>query len=496
MNKAIGVPKASSFKIIEPSPDIVRVVTNVDYSTDAAIADIIDNSVDAEATHVLVRVVGTPEKIDHILIVDNGKGMSSSEIDNAMSFGRRRNYGDSDLGLYGMGLKSASLSQCPVLTVFSKATGSKAVGRQWSTVSALDGWKCGVIEEFQATDALQGPWITGLSTTKKGTVIRWDDVKIFRQAKNRVDEYVIKFFRSLETYLGMVFHRRLSDGRLKITLDYLNTENQYIGVSKVIGPLDPFAYPKPGDKNFPVTFKVKHGGVQLQADAHIWPKVGKSNPNYLLIGNIAQRQGLYFYRNDRLIQAGGWNGLRMDGEPHLSLARVSIDLSSKADDDFSVRFTKASIEVPYEFVEKLRKAVDPQGVSFNDYIGAAHDVYRIRGEQKVSALHPVSGIDSKAKVIAKDAFGFSKGDTFKVRIGRISAKNQLFDLDLDGQQLILNKSILDRASVDELKESIKLLTYLLIQTDFKMERQSAKKAKTILAFAKMSAAVFKPDGGR
>lgn len=495
MSRKNQPPKASGYKVIEPSPDIVRVVTNVEYSTDAAIADIVDNSIDATATHVLIRVVGTPSKVEHVLIVDNGKGMSSTEIDSAMSFGRRRKYGSGDLGLYGMGLKSASLSQCPILTVFSRAKGHAPVGRQWTIDKALEGWKCGMIDESVAASALSPKWTEDLSTARQGTVVRWDDVKIFRQAHGRVDEYLRKFFGSLETYLGMVLHRRLNDGRLVITLDYLNSETGTVGISKSVKALDPFAYVKSGDASYPAVFDVRHGGSVIKAHAHIWPKSKPNNPNYRLIGNVAQRQGLYFYRNDRLIQAGGWNGMRMDGEPHLSLARVSIDLPREADGEFSVRFTKASIDVPFDFVTALQAASDREGRTFSDYISAAHDVYRSRGEQKVPKVHPVTGIVAGAKKIAGAVFGFSSGSAFKVHVGRV-AKGRLFDIDFDRQQLTISKSILDSATKDELKDTVKVLAYLLLQDDFSSERMSAKKRATIDAYAKMGASAFKSQEGR
>jgi len=488
-------PKASGYKVIEPSPDIVRVVTNVEYSTDAAIADIVDNSIDANATRVLIRVVGTPSKIEHVLIVDNGKGMSDSEIDSAMSFGRRRKYGSGDLGLYGMGLKSASLSQCPILTVLSRSRGHAPVGRQWTIDKALEGWKCGVIDGSLATSALSAEWTPDLSTAAQGTVVRWDEVRIFRQARGRVDEYLKKFFGSLETYLGMVLHRRLTDGRLVITLDYLNSQTGVVGISKFVKALDPFAYGKPGDASYPAVFDVRHSGTAVRAHAHIWPKSKPTNPNYRLIGNVAQRQGLYFYRNDRLIQAGGWNGMRMDGEPHLSLARISIDLPREADGEFSVRFTKASIDVPIEFVTALQAASDRDGRTFSDYIGAAHEVYRSRGEQKIPKVHPVTGIVAGAKKIAEAVFGFSSASPFKVHVGRV-AKGRLFHIDFDRQQLTISKSALDSATRDELKDAVKVLAYLLLQDDFSSERMSAKKRATIDAYAKMGASAFKLQEGR
>src|SRR5207248_876268 len=89
--------------------------------------------------------------------------------------------------------------------------------------------------------------------------------------------------------------------------------------------LDPFGYPTTGNLQYPRTFTVSIDGCDaIQLAAHIWP--AKSNlEQYKGIGSVIERQGFYFYRNDRLVQAGGWNGFRQP-EHHLSLARVAVDL--------------------------------------------------------------------------------------------------------------------------------------------------------------------------
>jgi len=491
-NSALSVSPTSQperFKVIPPSPDIVYAFTNVEYSTEAAIADIIDNSIDADASHVLIRVVGTADRIDHLLIVDNGKGMSSETIDHAMSFGHRRPYGSNDLGLYGMGLKSASLSQSPVMTVFSRAKGDVGVGRQWSSEKAREGWRCGEMRRSECTAILGAPWVDGLATKMSGTVVRWDDVKRFRQATNRVDIYIKKFYAGLSSHLGMVYHRSLDRGTLRLTIDFWNTDLRTVGYSRSILPLDPFGYSISGDARYPVEFSLIHGSESLVATCHIWPKGRAADTSYKLIGNVAQRQGFYYYRNDRLIQAGGWNGLRMDGEPHLSLARVAVNLPKSSGDSFQVRYTKASVDVPQEFVDGLRLATGSRGASFSGFLDAAEEVYRSRGEQKVSKLHPVKGLPPKCKAAAGKRVGFKASFPFKIHEGRVK-RGEVFDLDIERQQLTLNKKLLDRASSKELREALKVMSYLLFQDKFDTERMSAVRRETISAYSDIVSKVF------
>ena len=146
-----------------------------------------------------------------------------------------------------------------------------------------------------------------------------------------------RYMKTVPVALGLRFHRFLESAKLSIEFDVFDERAREVGAPVFAAPLNPFGYPAPGRKGFPVPFKVdllKLGKLTLMA--HVWPP--KSNlPNYKLGGGkVAERQGFYFYRNDRLIQAGGWNGVRGDSEPHLSLARVEIDLPPEFDSAFNL----------------------------------------------------------------------------------------------------------------------------------------------------------------
>src|SRR5215471_19991908 len=112
------VPVAGQ-KVIEADPQIVDAFKNIGYSLPAAIADLVDNSVDATASRVLIRFLHTDDELVSLVVVDDGRGMRERDIDRAMQFGGRRQYRRTDIGMYGMGLKSASLSQADSVTVLS-----------------------------------------------------------------------------------------------------------------------------------------------------------------------------------------------------------------------------------------------------------------------------------------------------------------------------------------------------------------------------------------
>lgn len=104
------------------------------HSLRTALADLVDNSIDAEASHVLIRFVRKHGRLRGLYVVDNGKGMTTEAINVAMTLGGRREYAEKDLGSFGIGLKAASFSNAKLVTVLSCAAGHAPVGRVWKPI--------------------------------------------------------------------------------------------------------------------------------------------------------------------------------------------------------------------------------------------------------------------------------------------------------------------------------------------------------------------------
>jgi hypothetical protein len=298
------VPVAGQ-KVIEADPQIVDAFKNIGYSPEAAVADLVDNSVDAAASTVLIRFLHTEDDLVSLVVIDNGRGMREQDIDRAMQFGGRRHYSDTDIGMYGMGLKSASLSQAYNVTVLSKSARSTPVGRRWTEEQAKAGWKCDVIAQDFVDAELRRPWIAALNTSRHGTIIRWDHVRDFQKAKGNIPAYLRKMRLSIANHLGLQLHRFLEADRLSIVIDAENIDTREIGAQTAVEALDPFSYLMSGAPGYPKTFDISipHAG-HLEAVAHIWPARAKTAGYKLGGGAVSRRQGFYFYRSDRLIQAG------------------------------------------------------------------------------------------------------------------------------------------------------------------------------------------------
>jgi HSP90 family molecular chaperone len=116
-----------------PNPERTKdAIARIGYSLEESIADLIDNSLDAQATDVLIRFIYDRKNIHRIFVVDNGHGMREETLRRAMQFGSTLRHEKTDLGKYGIGLKSASLSQCNQFSVISRVD-KEVSGRRWSS---------------------------------------------------------------------------------------------------------------------------------------------------------------------------------------------------------------------------------------------------------------------------------------------------------------------------------------------------------------------------
>lgn len=476
-------------KIIEPDARVVDAFQNIGYSLEAAVADLIDNSVDAEAKEVLVRFVRTNDELLSLDVVDDGHGMSEKAIDRAMKFGGQRQYKVGDLGMYGMGLKAASLSQADKLTVISRAPGGPAVGRRWQAAEARRGWRCDVVSKQFAREALHAKW-NGLRLSQRGTIVRWDQVRDFRKASGRVDSYLQRVRSTLALHLGLQLHRFLAGNRprLRARIETLNVDTNEFSPAFYVEALDPFSYRNSGSRGYPKEFRIAIPQVgTLRATAHIWPPRTKDAGYKLGGGSVARRQGFYFYRNDRLLQTGGWNNYREDAEPHLSLGRVAIDLPPEFQGFFSVRFNKAAIDAPRSFVDALERAAAADGTLFPEFIERAIAVYRAKPDRGLDPVFaPGKGIRVAVTESVRSMRTVIPRHTIDV-VWMDLPRDTFFEIDRDRDQLRLNKRyrgvlLAGRPASAADLPVIKTLLYLLTEELFHGERQSGLERQRLEAY--------------
>lgn len=472
---ASELPVSGTSVILPDAGGVLTALSRIGYDLEVALADLVDNSIDAGARNILIRFLRSTDRITGLAVVDDGGGINRADIDDAMGFGAYTGKDDRDLGKYGMGLKSASFSQAQSVGVLSLHHGS-VVGRRWTADNVRAGWICEHIDEAAAAQHLTRDW-GPVRLDGSGTLIHWDDLDAFRVARHRADGVLEEYFSRISVHLGLHFHRFLSTGRAKIFLDAVNEELGDAGSPRPVYALDPFAYPQSGQAGYPRTFRTDIPDVgSLDLEAHIWPRRSRQ-PSYLLGGGkVAERQGFYFYRNDRLIQAGGWNGIRTDAEPHASLARVKVELPGAYDHAFGLNVQKSGVSVPAQFIEAVTVARSGE-LTFANYIRDAIEAYGRKPRQaREVPLVPSNGVPKRLARQARVAFaGSARANVRPASIAwRVLPEDRFFFLDHDEETIVLN-SLYRVAVVSGRRQSprdaplVKMLMFLLLGD--KLDRQ-------------------------
>ncbi|WP_329025536.1 ATP-binding protein [Streptomyces sp. NBC_01423] len=467
-------------KRLPPAARYVESLTHQGYGFEAAIADLVDNSIDAGARNVVVSLLRDDDRLVSLLVIDDGCGMDDDALDTAMTVGGRQGYDDSALGHFGAGLKAASLSHAASLTVISRTKRSPSTGRRWLTARAQADFSCDIVDPGYCQDLVDR--YDGIIQWQ-GTIVRWDRVRAFETVTTgQTDRYLNDAIEKLETHLGLYLHRFLArDGfNIDIVVEDVRTKEELD--HRGVEPIDPFGYRVPGRAGYPRTYAAPVEGVGgVELTAHIWPP---KSPlvSYRGIGPLAERQGFYIYRNDRLVQAGGWNGTRSP-EGHLALARIAVDLPSAPNDVFNLTVKKDGVTVTPAFARGLEQAVDAAGHAFAAYVQEAALTYREAARratepQRKAVLPAGKGMDPKLRRTLRDELPELEGeDPIAFRWDSLP-QDVFFELDREHREVRLNREyrqVLNGGRRGGLNDApvIKSMLYLMVNEIFQKERVRA-----------------------
>lgn len=367
-----AAPKASS---------MVETFRAIGYSLETAVADIIDNSISADARNIWINRIWRGGR-SFITIKDDGHGMTSQEVIQAMRPGSqnpRDERSEKDLGRFGLGLKTASFSQCRKVSVFSKRKDYAPAFWTWDLdfVAATDNWDLlkWMPDEFS----------NELDEIESGTLVIWSDLD--REVRPNVSESDVhaheKFSRDLDhvkKHIAMTFHRFIEDKAIKLywcgneieswnpfcpneSKRQLQTEDHLPGNVTVRG------YVLPHKKNF--------SSEKAYNDAEG-------------MNGWTAHQGFYIYRGKRLLLAGNWLGMFKQEEPY-KLVRIQVDIPNTQDSEWKIDIKKSQAYPPAscrELLESYARTVRRQGM----------EVYKHRGrilKQKAGASFQPLWLDKK-----------------------------------------------------------------------------------------------------
>jgi len=346
----------AEYKTNPPKADfLMGAMRSMGYSFEAAIADILDNSIGANAKNIHIKFPIEPFNC-YVSILDDGNGMNKESLFQAMKYGsnsceEQRN--ENDLGRFGLGMKAASLSQCKILTVASKQNGIISA-YQWNYDVILDKKEWLVIK-LNKNEIAQLTGVQELNLCNSGTLVIWESFDILEKSSGDIfttlNEYKIKII----DYLSMIFHRYLNeehDKKINISVNNLKLKG-----------LDPFLekHKKTNTRQeFELAIKDTKGVeryVSVQPFVLPYQKDLSKNDMDLLggIANLRTKQGFYIYRNRRLIIWGTWFGLpRNELTKH---ARIRVDIPNTLDDIWNIDIKKQNASIPKSIKNSLTKAV-------------------------------------------------------------------------------------------------------------------------------------------
>jgi hypothetical protein len=367
------VSSRGSSRAIDVTPSASRLTTSlrdIGYDFTTALADLVDNSVSAGATRVDIQIeFDGPDS--HIVIADDGRGMTANVLNESLRFGSRRTYEDGQLGRFGLGLKTASLSQCRRVTVASRpspdARSMHVRSLDIDHIAETDRWE--VLRTCSRTSRLlASSWLA----ERAGTVVIWEHLDRLLPEKRQEGTHTARRFEVLadkaREYLGMVFHRFIEDTTDAVLAIVVNGEK--VEAWNPFAPLEAQRIEMP-ERVFELvaeddTHEVTYRPCVLP-QKHQFSTVSEFDR---MSGPLKwnRQQGLYIYRANRLIQAGGWCGIRAIDE-HTKLGRAALDFGTSLDDVFNINVAKMRVNLPTQLRPQLERPI-------NELCHIADTVYR------------------------------------------------------------------------------------------------------------------------
>ena len=344
MSSPIDYSKYEITSAIPEASSMIETFRAIGYSIEAAVADIIDNSISAGAKNIWINFEWQGSET-WLAVKDDGIGMNDDELVQAMRPGSRNPLDDRssrDLGRFGLGLKTASFSQCRRLSVISRKENCNSVYWTWDLdfVNLTGEWN--LIRYIP-----EGGFEKRIQEIKSGTIVVWNDidrlVKNIHEDDSKALEKFLVVMEHVKKHLSMVFHRFIESGKIKIHFQ-----------DRTIPAWNPFLSSEIATQGFPEEH-LFNGKVTIKG--YVLPHKSKLTEEKFKEAEGPkgwnEHQGFYIYRNERLLLAGDWLGM-FRKEEHYKLARIEINLPNSLDADWQIDIKKSVARPPLSFRDQLK----------------------------------------------------------------------------------------------------------------------------------------------
>jgi hypothetical protein len=338
-----------------PDAELMESMRAVGYSLKTAIADICDNSVSANARKIKINWSDSPKPF--VSIFDDGDGMEKEVLRQAMKLAGKSplaSRAKNDLGRFGLGLKTASLSQARSLTVITARQGSVFAAR-WDLdfLRTSERWALQWLDEPEYSSS---PGYEQIRNAKSGTLVVWEKLDLLVAGDDPDSTYLAERFDEVADHLGLVFHRFLGPRSRRLEI-FVN--------ERAVPVFDPFLEGEPGVVDRGIT-TIRVNGEHISVQPFILPSINKmtrSQRERAIFDQAKMReaQGFYIYRNMRLLTWGTWFRMAPLDEAG-KLARVRVDTDNSLDSQWKLGIMKSAVQPPKPLLDALKQLV-PQIVN-------------------------------------------------------------------------------------------------------------------------------------
>lgn len=484
---------------LAPDPGLVKSL-GTNHSLATAMADLVDNSVDAAASRILIRFLRKGHGLREIHVLDNGKGMDSPAIDRAMTLGSGRDYEEKALGHFGLGLKAAALSTGDVLTVYSQGAGSTTVGRRLVRQDMARDYSCDVLGAESCTAAEQAR--TALIDGATGTSVRLSGLRTAHASDSALEAgiWLNLKLHEVRVHLGVVFHRLIQAGRIKIELEEGLLDGER-GAPIPIRGIDPFGYRSSGRPGYPRSLTAKVSGHAIHLLCHVWPP--RSTEDEFRLGNRTggEMQGFYVYRGDRLLSFGSWLDVTHASDDK-GLGRVAVEYEEIGG---HVRMNPEKSSITFDAVlgRAIRAASDGDG-DFSTYLTHLEQTYkaaRRRNRERKPSVAPDKGFPPRLRSAIGNELDYDESFApVSIRWKKLPT-GSFFDVDLPDRTVWLNNQyrkalVSDRSSGLNDAPLIKALVYLLTRDVFMGQYLGSKDKDNIALWQAVLGAAVAEESAR
>lgn len=365
------------YELIPTPSSLMESMREIGYSTETAVADLVDNCITSKANLIHVRYSWNDAK-PWLAVIDDGDGMDIDGLIEAMKMGSvspiiERDL--DDLGRFGLGMKTASLSQSRSFLVLSKKDGHYSIA-EWDLDSFGDDkdnkWLINIYNYKEIDSILKNLNEQYLGDCDNGTIVYWnkiDRIDVGDSPKHQESKFN-EVLMSVRSHLELVFHRYLAPtlGKKKIMIKFNNHP---------LDAFDPFFTKK--SEEMP-SQEFQYGKSNIVVQPYVLPhhsRVSKEEYNYYEgKRGYLQEQGFYIYRNRRLIIYANW--FRLIPKAELTkLLRVKIDIPNSLDHLWKIDVKKSNAIPPVAVRDELRKIVGKIEIR-------GTRVYKRRGKKLIS----------------------------------------------------------------------------------------------------------------